>query len=293
MVWFIILAVITGVLALGLPPDPQTLQQLHITSVAYRIAVLVLLIPYGVIWYAAFYAYAKLKEYTHAIKGSEDGKAFHKIMVGMGVLAFSLIIPTAISLIISNIATHHHGFKPASVVIDNYLPLSGLAAFIFIGNGTRLLANASKNRPGLTSSRLFALLFITISVAFAYFVFRFHAHHPHVYYLNSFFLMFTFIIPFLFGWFAGLVSAYEFGMYAKNVNGLLYKRALNSFAYGITVTIAGSVAIEFLDNTFVLAKASHSLSSLIVFEYLLLIFIAVGLILMALGTNKLKRIEEV
>lgn len=293
MVWFIILAVITGGLALGLPPDPHTLQQLHITSVAYRVAILILLVPYGIIWYAAFYAYAKLKEYAYAIKGSEDGKAFHKIMVGMGVLAFALIVPTAISLILTTIAGHHPGFKPASVVIDNYLPITSLAGFFFIGNGTRMLVNVNKNRPSLTGIRVFALLFITISVGFAYFVFRFHVHHPHVYYLNSFLLMFTFIIPFLFGWFVAFLSAYEFSLYAKNVSGLLYKQAINYLAYGIVITIMGSVAIEFLNNTFVVAKASHSLDSLLVFEYILLIIIAVGLIFMALGTRKLKRIEEV
>jgi hypothetical protein len=114
MIWFIILVVITCGLALGLPPDPQTMQQLHISSVVYRIATLALLIPYVVIWYAAFYACAKLKEYSQTIRCSEDGKAFRNIMIGMGVLAFGQIVPTAVLQVTQHIDSQHQGLKPAS-----------------------------------------------------------------------------------------------------------------------------------------------------------------------------------
>lgn len=292
MTWFIILAVITSGLALGLPPDPQTLQQLHISSATYRIAILVLLIPYGVIWYAAFYAFAKLKEYTQAIKGFEDGEAFRSIMIGMGVLAYGLIIPTAISLITQNIASHHHDFKPASVIIGNYIGLLvGIVAFIYINNGTHLLTRLGKNRPSLAGIRVFTLLFITVASVFTYLVINYHTRHADVYYLKTPWLIATFIIPELFGWFVGLLSAYEFGLYAKFVKGSVYRVILRQFSRGIIVAIAGSVAIQFVDNTFA-ARVSHSLGSLLLAMYALLAIIAVGLILMALGAKKLQKIEE-
>ena len=292
MVWFIILAVITAGLALGLPPDPQTLHQLHISSVMYRVAIVVLLIPYGLIWYTAFYAFAKLKEYSRAIKGSDDGKAFHNIMVGMGVLAFGLIVPTAISLIMQDIASHHHGFTPASVIINNYLGLLlALIAFVYINNGTHLLTRLSKNQPGLAGLRIFTLLFITLASVFTYLVVNYHVRHNQVYYLNTPLLITTFIIPALFAWFVAILSAYEFGLYAKSVKGSLYRAALRQFSNGIIIAIAGWVASQFVDNTFA-AKVSHSLGSLLLAEYALLAIIAVGLILMALGAKKLKRIEE-
>jgi hypothetical protein len=90
-----------------------------------------------------------------------------------------------------------------------------------------------------------------------------------------------------------LLSAFEFRLYATNANGLLYRRALRRLAYGVLITIAGFVAIGFVDNTFLVSKVSSSLGSLILLEYALLAIIAIGLIFMAYGTKQLKRIEEV
>lgn len=293
MVWFVILSVITGGLALGLPPNPQTLQQLHISSVAYRIAILALLIPYGIIWYAGFYAFAKLKEYVHTIKAFEDGKAFRKITIGMGVLAFGLIIPTAISLILQTITIHHPGFKPASIIISNYMAIVVvLITFIYISSGARLLSSLTKNKLGLFGVRMFALLFISLAVVFTYLVLHYQARHADVYYLDTPLLIITFIIPYLYAWYMALLSAYELGLYARHAKGLLYRQALRFFSHGIVVTIVGSIAIQFVNNTFA-AKAKHSLGAILVLEYILLAIVAIGLILMALGTKKLKRIEEV
>lgn len=292
MMWFAILATITAGLALGLPPDPTTLHQLHISTVAYRVAIVTLLIPYGIIWYAAFYAWGKLQEYWRTIKEFEDGRAFRNIMVGMGVLAFGLILPTAIGLILENIVMHHPGFKPASVIISNYMALLViLVAFIYINNGTHMLTKINKSRLSLSSIRIFALLFIIIATVFTCLVIDYHAHHHAVYYLNTPLLITTFIIPELFAWFAALLSAYEFKLYAKYVKGLLYRKMLQQFSNGIVVVIAGAVAIQFVDNTFA-AKVSHSLGSLLLVEYILLAIVAVGLTLMALGAKKLKKIEE-
>lgn len=281
-------------LAIGLPPDLQSQQQLHITSYTYRIAVLVLLIPYGIIWYTAFYAWAKLKEYVQAIKGSEDGKAFRRIMNGIGFLAFGLIVPTIIGLLLQFIVNHHAGFKPASTIIANYLSvITLLVSFMIIGSGTRRLTDISKNRPSLTIVRLFMLAFISLSVAFTYLVLKFHHTHPHSYYLGTAMLIITFIIPYLFAWFVGLLSAYEFRMYAKYANGVIYRRALRQLSRGIVITILGDVIIQFIVNTFIASKVNTSVGLLLLVEYILLIIIAVGLTLIALGTNKLKKIEEV
>jgi hypothetical protein len=258
------------------------------------LAVLLILVPYGIIWYVAFYAFAKLTEYSQEIKGYPDGKAFSKITTGMGVLVFGLVLPTAITLILSNIASHHHGFKSTSVIIGNYLAiLVVIITFAYISSGTRLLITAVKQRPALWGMRIFALFYIALSVIFTYLVITYHLKHPHVYYLNTALLIATIIIPYLFGWFMALYSAYEFGIYARHAKGLLYRRALRLLSYGIAVAIAGSVAIQFLSNTFLAANARHSLGYALAVDYILLVIIAAGLSMVALGTKKLKKFEEV
>ena len=246
-----------------------------------------------IIWYAGFYTFGKLKEYWHTIKNFEDGKAFRSIMIGMGILAYGLVLPTAISLILQSVATHHPGFKPASVIISNYINiLVLLITFTYISNGTRLFISMGKNQPGLAGMRIFILLFIGLSVVFTYLVMHYHIRHTHVYYLNTPLLLITFVIPYLFGWFMAFLSAYEFHLYAKYSKGLLYRQALRQFSYGIVATISGSVASQFIRNT-VAAKARHSLKSVLIIEYALLAIITLGLTLMALSAKKLKKIEEV
>jgi hypothetical protein len=210
----------------------------------------------------------------------------------MGVLAFGLIVPTAVSLVLQSIASHHQGFKPAAIIITNYLGLlAALVSFMYINNGTHLLTRLGKNRPGLAGIRTFALLFIILAAVFTYLVTNYHIRH-NVYHLTTPLLITTFIIPSLFAWLVGLLGAYEFGLYAKFAKGLLYRQALHRFSYGIAAVIAGSVANQFLDNTFA-NKVNHSIEALLLVDYALLAVIALGLILMALGTKKLKKIEEV
>jgi hypothetical protein len=291
---FVALVAVTVGLAVGLPPDPHAVQQLNTTESAYRLAILVLLVPYGIIWYTAFYAFTRLVKYAHATKGYPDGEAFRKIMIGMGVLAYGLVLPTAVTLILRNIAVYHPDFKPAAVIISHYLTiLVVLVTFAFIGNGTRQLANAVKRRPKLGGMRVFALLFIVLSAIFTYLVTSYNAERPNVYYLDTPWLIITFVIPYLFGWFMALLSAYEFGIYAKYAKGLLYQRALQLLSYGIITTIAGSVAIQFLSNTFVATAASQSIGYILVVDYILLAIIGLGLGMMAFGAKKLQKFEEV
>lgn len=292
MHWFTILAVITGALALGLPPAPQMIHQLHTSSLAYRFAVLALLVPYGVIWYAAFYAFSQLREYSQKIKDSEDGRAFRSVTAGMGVLAFGLVLPTTISLVLQNIASHYPAFKPASVIIDNYTGLAvAVIAFIYINNGSHALIRLGKNYFSLAGIRIFALLYITLATVFTHLVVSNH-YEKNAYHLTTPLLFLTFIIPALFSWFVALLSAYEFGTYAKHIKGVLYHGALRQFAYGIAITIVGSIVTQFVANTFE-ATTGKSLGALVLVDYALLAIYVVGLVLMALGTKKLKKIEEV
>lgn len=293
MRWFVVLTVLGIVLALGLPPDSHTLSQLHTSSVAYRLAVAFLLIPYIVIWYTAFYAYAKLQEYTRYIKKSSEGRAFRKLTIGMGVLAFGLVIPTLVSLVFGVIAQMHPGFKATGTVTTNYLTIiMPLIAFSFINTASRWLTGPIKVRARLYTIRLFVIFFIVLCTVYTRLVLHGHDLHADSYYLNGFFLLTTVVIPYLYIWFLALFSAFEFRVYARYVKGLLYQRAFRQLAAGITVAICGSIAIQFANST-ITARASHTLGSLLLVEYILVAIVAVGLVLMAFGIKKLKKIEEV
>lgn len=292
LTWFVILALIAIGLALGLPPDPQAVQHLHTSSAAYRLAIAVLLIPYILIWYASFYAFSRLLEYSRPLKNSKDGAAFDKLTWGMGVLAFSLVIPTIISLILSNIATHDRSFQATATITNNYLSLfPGMLAFLLLYNGARALLQTTRNWNQKLDLRWHAPWFLLLGVLFTRLTIQ-NQYRGNPYHLTMWLLLITFIVPYLYGWLVGLLSAYELHIYAKTVRGSLYRRAIRQFASGITVTIMGSIAIQFINITLA-HRIDSSLISVLLIDYGLLIIIAVGLVLMAFGTKKLKKLEEI
>lgn len=293
MQWFIVLSVVGVVLALGLPPDPYDLARMHITSGAYRLAVGLLLVPYIIIWFTAFYTFAKLQEYNRYVKKSTEGRAFRKLTAGMGILAFGLAVPTLALLFFRAIGQVHPGFRTVGTVMNDYLTLFvPLVAFTFFSTAARQLVRSTRVQSGLLSIRLSVIFFLALSTVYTRLTLHNYDLHPDLYYLNVFFLLVTIVIPYLYTWFLGLFSAFEFRVYAQQVKGLLYRQALRQFAAGVTIVICGSIAIQFVNGT-VEARISRSLGSILLVEYILLIIVAIGLLLMAFGTKKLKKIEEV
>lgn len=290
--WFVILALTAAALALGLAPDSHAVSQLHTSQTAYRLAVAGLLVPYIIIWYASFYAFAKLREYSKPLKNTKDGAAFHTITIGMGILAFSLVVPTIASLILNNIASHQPSFKSVAVIVSNYLGIfPGVAAFFFIYSGSRQLVHTVKGQISHFDLRWHAPWFLLLCVTFSHLTLEneYQSNPYHIY--NVWLLIITVIVPYLYGWMAGLLGAYNLNLYAKAVNGLLYKKVVKQFAAGIAVTIIASITIQFVNVT-IGQRISHTLGSVVLIDYILLIIIIIGLILMALAAKKLKSIEE-
>lgn len=291
--WFVILSVITIAVALGVPPDAHTLAELHTSSLAFRLAVAALLIPYTVIWFFGFYAYSQLRRYMTHIAPTKEGPAFQKIAIGIGVLAFGLVIPTLIGQILAGFSAHDHHIKAASVITTNYLNLiMPLVAFSYIGSGIHQLALLDKVRPSLLGIRCLTGGFIVLGVVYSYLVMhnRYQAGNP--YHLGPWPLILTFVAPYLYAWFVGLFGAYELRLYSHKTSGKLYRQALDQFSYGLVVAIAGSVAIQFVSGA-INTNRHLSLPTVLLADYLLVIVVAVGLALLAHGAKSLRRIEEV
>jgi hypothetical protein len=209
----------------------------------------------------------------------------------MGSLAFALVLPTTLALITSSIAVHHPAFKAGSVIINNYLSLyPGLVAFLLFFNGARELLRTVKGSAEQIDLRWHAPWFLLLGVTFSHLVIQ-NRYRYHPYHLSMELLIITIIVPYLYGWLVGLLCAYQLRLYAKTVKGSLYRQAVRQFANGIAISIAGSIAIQFV-NTALAQRLNKSLGIVLLVDYLLLIIVAVGLGLMALGTKKLQKIEE-
>jgi hypothetical protein len=290
---FVLLTVIVYALTLTLSADPRSLAFLHISKTTFHVLIDTLLLAETALWYASFYALSKLWEYTKYLKGSREGKAFMGITIGMGILAIGLILSSILSLIFSHITASHAGFYNAATIINHYLSLLvAFGAFIFIGNGAHALASTTKAKINLNIFRAFTVVFIVLAVIFTRTLMRANFYNTNPYFLSTDLLIFTIIIPYLFVWFTALLSSYDFWIYSRNVHGLLYRQALAQLSYGIAITTLGFIGSQFLTAA-IGGRATLSLGFVLIFLYALLAIFAAGLGLIAVGTKKLKRIEEV
>jgi hypothetical protein len=295
MRWFAALFVLVCVLSLVIPPDPETLKTFHLSPASYKLVIVILLIPEALLWYASFYAFAKLSEYSTYLKGSKECLAFKKISLGMGVLAYGLILPSIIMVPLNYIASNNNDFKPTAAIINHYMTLLvALVSFSIIRGGSQKLIGlgASAKRGSLLSMRLIALFFIILAVFYSYITLHTRRIDDNPYYMGIFPLMITVIVPYLYAWFEGLVSAYNFRLYSKNIKGLLYRQAFLHLSNGLVLTVIGFIFIQFITSTFG-ARMDESLGFILAIIYVLLAVLLAGLGLMALGTRKLKKIEEV
>lgn len=291
--WFAILLLIGVGLALVLPASPTTLHTLGINALTYRLTILSLVLPYAIIWFAAFYAYGKLEQYAQKLENTREGEAFKKIADGVRFLAWGLAITTLLAVVLRGAENWMPSFRPAHIIIDNYAGmLVPLLSFMMIGNGTRLLTEIVRARPSSIGIRILVAIFTTVGVLFSYFVIQNQGSDANAYYLPPVLLLLTIVVPYLFAWLVGLLAAYELRLYSKKTRGVLYQRALVWLAGGLAIVIGGSILSQYLSSVF--SGRDHvGLGLLLGAVYLLLIVQTVGYVLIAFGANQLKKIEEV
>lgn len=293
MMWYGVLVVIGAVLALLMAPDVAILHTLHISDAAYRIAVFTVIPPYALIWFSAFYAYDKLRGYAKKVRPSQEAEPFQTIADGVRFLAWGLALQTIISIVLNAFASWHSGFGAASTILSHYIMLAvPLVGFTMIGNGTNALTAIVHTRPSRVGMRLFALAFIIVGTFFVRLVMHGHGADDGQYRLSAYPLLLTIIIPYLYAWFLGLLSAYELWLYAQKIKGVLYKRALARLSGGIAIVIVASIAVQYL--TGVSGNSGRvSLAPFLVMVYCLLAVQAAGYALIAFGAKRLQKIEEV
>ncbi|HET8709078.1 MAG TPA: hypothetical protein VFL85_02230, partial [Candidatus Saccharimonadales bacterium] len=249
--WYGILVAIYLVLSMATPVNPHTLERLHLDAAQYHAFMFAVILPYVLIWFAAFFAYVTLGAYANSIKKSKEGPAFIQIAQGVRVMAWGLAIPAIISAIVKAIATVHPDFEDSATIISNYVTLLvPLIAFAYISAGTRKLSDLVKTRPTLIGIRMFSFAFIVMGVYYVYLTLRARFVHGDPYHLSLVGTLMTIIVPYLFAWFMGLLATLELMMYATKITGVLYKQSLNLLAYGISLVIGSSIFIQYVTVIF-------------------------------------------
>jgi hypothetical protein len=294
----IVMAVLYLGLIFVLPVNHVTMQHYNLSVIEYRVVTAVIAIPVILVWFAAFWGYAKLREYSAAIAKSKEGPYFAKLGTGCIWLAWSLPLTTISGAILTGFGDRWPNFHPSAIILTNYIALIvPLIAFIIIGLAARDMIGKSRLNFDLPSARLTMVLFLGGGLLYCFLVFRSldltsltSTHNS--YFLPVWLMIVSVIIPYLYAWCIGLLAAYEIMLFSVNVRGLLYRRALLFMVIGLVAVILSSIALQYINSVVPRTGA-------LVFDYKLLLTLVfrvvsgLGFFVLAIGASRLKKIEEV
>lgn len=292
------LALVYIALVFLLPPNHTIMRVHHLSASEYKVILLALNLPTITAWIAAFIGYSRLRQYVLLVKKTPEGVYFDKLATGSAWLAWVLPVSAIAALLFGSIANKWSGFYPASVIISNYLRLIFLlVAFSLIGVASRGLINLAKVRFGFISTRIIGLLFLFAGVLYCFMTFK-HLNSASLtstqnpYFLPIWLMVLTIIVPSLYTWFVGILAAYEITLFSRQTHGVLYRRALSLLVIGLLIVIASFIAIQYVRG--IQPRVSHStFDYYIVLNSIFHLIGGSGFVLMAIGADRLKRIEEV
>lgn len=291
--WYVAFVLAFICIALIPTPDKATLTKYHLSASSVRILDLTLIIPEAGIWFAAFYGSQKFYRYSQLIKGSKDGPHIAKLSRGLLLLAFGLPIVALTSSILNLIALHHPGFKNTSVVVGNYITLLfPLLAFFWIGLGARGLSDMSHARPRFWVANLVILAVIILGVVFCCLIVLNHRTLRTSYHMSPQLVMLTLGAPYMYVWLLGLTALAELRAYSLKLRGIVYRQGWRLLIAGLASIILLSILLQYL-TTLASWITSLSLNGVLLLLYGLLILLGGAYIVLALGAQRLMKIEEV
>jgi hypothetical protein len=275
-----------------IPYNHRVVASYHFSMLQYRMAVLMINLPVIAVWFFAFWGYQKLKQYASAIENTEEGKHFDKLANGLAVLAWSLPVTVILNRLLSLLP------HPANTIVANYVGLIiPFIAFVMIGSAARCIVGKMRVSLNSTSGQLMLVLFGLAGILYCYLTLKAFnltsiSTTDNHYHLPAWLMVISIIIPYLYAWLTGLLAAYEITIYAKNVKGVLYKKSLLNLVFGLIAIILSFVASQYLSSVW--PNSSHVVFNLrLVIMVLFRIIGGAGFVLIAVGANRLKRIEEV
>jgi|GEM_PF-416351 len=273
-------------------PSSATLSQYHVSAFWLRAIYVTLILILAGIWFAGFYSYAKLREYARLINDNKDGKQVSLIVRGIFLLVIWLPVSSVSSVILNHIAMRHLGWLPAVTIFDNYVSLLfPLAGFIYISLGARGLSNLVRAHSAYVARNVMAIFLIYVGLIYYHLVattpFRTTTYH-----MSIWIILLTLVAPYIYMWFVGLQASYEIYHYRRKVAGIVYKNSWNLLTLGLGWLIIMSIGLQYL--TTLTPHLNHlSIYWMLAIIYSLLLLLAAGFVLIALGARKLKKIEEV
>lgn len=259
--------------------------------------VLGIALPYVIIWLIGLAGYIRLNEYYWAIKNSSDGKAVSWLSWGILWLLLWLPITSVLGGYLDKFARYHIGFTTSAMMIKLYVGVAILfMAYSMLYFGSRRLVGTLRRPAKARSRKIWGSLAVAVyllgAAIYIYVLFKpngITGGNP-VNYMPDWVYLITAVVPRLVMWLMGLAAVWNLYFYAKWVTGRLYKRSFRVVAFGLALIIASLVAVVLI--TALSDTPSFGLRAILEIIYGLLLVVATGYVLVAIGASHLRQIEK-
>jgi hypothetical protein len=278
---------------LSLHAPATTNARFQLSSTWLLVLRLTIIVPLFYIWTTAARGATTFKTYAMLVKDGREGRAFNDIANG---LLWTVAYVIALSLSGSMIQFFQHWqYYDALVVIRDHLPIMiALVGFFLLYRGSDRLRNAAEFTTW--TSGTFGLLagYAAFSIAL---VLGFSQATPlqssaqsSMTILPRTLLLYTQILPYIAAWFMGILAGVNIAKYAKNVKGVLYRRALQNVVYGIWGVVIFSAFLQALAlvSRYLL---NWQLAEIVLLLYGLMLLYSIGFIFISKGAKYLTKIE--
>lgn len=287
-------------ISFGTPVNPNILERYRMDVLEYQVMRATLAVPLIAVWFAALYGFSYVLNYAKKIKDSPDGQGFFWVAVGLGVMAFGLPLNSVLGLMASRAVSLELISQPTSTIITTHLSVGyQLASFALIAYGTWKLLHVLRK---IRIPRRDIVIGVSVLAIIGIFYTTSALNNPSreipvppattaTYYMNDMLIFTTIILPYLLAWVCGVFAFIAMRTYQRNIDGLLYKKALLKLNFGVLFIIATSVVLQFLTAA-VTALYAWQLGSLVVLLQFFVFAIGAGFVYVALGAKSLIRLEE-
>lgn len=215
-----------------------------------------------------------------------------RITQGMFFIAIWLPVSSVVPAITRYIVDEGMTPIPWITIMEHYINLFlPLIGFVLIGFGAWGLTKTFRIRTSYAALNVMGIITIYVSLIYYHLIVS-ARERMVIYHLSIWLLLLTFIAPYVFMWGTGLTAVYILYLYQLKVKGIVYRKALQLLTLGLGWLVIMSIVFQFL-TTLSFRLRGLSIYWILFIIYSALLVLSAGFVLIALGTRKLRKIEEV
>lgn len=289
-IWFVVNSPVNGL---------TEAQRSYASSIKYTR--LVLIPGYVITWVAGVVAISNLTRYVSLIKGASENAGLKRVLQGLSVLTIGIIAWPSFSAVRATIPHNPEMIRILTYVFNYMMIVPTLAGFYLIYKGSQSLLGGLRIHDRIKPSQFlwFAGLLV-VAPLYIWLIFTNPIRNlspapgiPSTFYLPDGLIVATIVCPAFLSWIFGILATIRLGIFKDKAPGVIYKKALPPFYYGLAIVIVGELLLQAIVGAGTGKLFQLGVPAVIIVVNTFNAAIAAGFVLIARATHKLAKIETI